>query len=43
MIVFLKKLTDEGRVIGQKVFMKQCASGLWWLLWEQNVVILHPA
>lgn len=43
MIVFLKKLADESRVIGQKVFRKQYASGLSWLLWEQKVVIPHPA
>lgn len=43
MILFLRKLTDESRVIGQKVFMKQCASGLSWLLWEQKVGIPHPA
>lgn len=43
MIVFLRKPTDESRVIGQKVFTKRCASGLSWLLWEQKVGIPHPA
>lgn len=36
MILFLRKLTDESKVIGQKVFMKRRASGLSRLLWEQK-------